>query len=69
MLGCLFDVARTLDLHGLLELLLIELILGHLLLVAPEVLNSESDSTQLDGVELLDFVIVLAVFVLKRSCH
>lgn len=61
----LVDVIETFDLHGLSKLLVVELILRHLDLVTSEVLHSEPDSSKLDGVELLDFVIVLAGFVFK----
>ena len=59
------DILRTAHVHGLPELLLVKFFFGHLLLVASEVLDSESHSTQLNGVKLLDFVIVLAVFVFQ----
>ena len=60
----LVDIMDALDFHGFSELLLVQFFFRHLLMVASEVLNSESYSTQLNGVKLLNFVIVLAVFIL-----
>ena len=67
--GFVLDVLGPFDLHGLLQLLIVELVLGHLLLVASVVLNSEPDPSQLNGVELLNFVVVFAVFVLEGPSH
>ena len=61
------NVLCTFDLHSLFQLLVVKLLLGHLLLVATEVLNSESDSSEFDCVELLNFVVVFAVFIFKGS--
>lgn len=63
----IIDVLGSSDLHSLSEFLLIKLALRHLETVASEVLDSESDSSQFDGVKLLDLVVVLAVLVLERS--
>jgi len=65
----LINVFGAFDLHGFSKLLVVELILRHLDLIAPEVLNSESDSSKLDGVKLLYFVVVLASFVFERSSN
>ena len=35
-------------------------------MVAPEVFHAETDTAELNGVELLNLVVVLAVFVLQR---
>ena len=63
------NVLRSLYFHGLSELLLVKFFFRHLLLVAPEVLDSESHSSEFDGIKLLNFVVILSVFVLKRSCN
>ena len=59
------DVLHALDFECFPKLLLIQLSLGHLLLVAPEVLDSEPDSAQFNGVELLDLVVILALLVFQ----
>ena len=61
-----FDVLSSSDLHGLSELLLVEFLLRHLKRVAPEVLDSEPDSSDLDSVKLLNVVVVLPLFILER---
>ena len=61
----LFDVGGTLDLHSFAQFLLVKFFFGHLLLVAPEVLDSESDSAQLDCIELLNLIVVLSSFVFE----
>ena len=60
------DVFGSFDLHGLSQFLVVQLLLRHLHVVAPEIFDSESDSSELDGVELLDLVVVLAGLVLER---
>ena len=52
---------------GFLELLLEQFFGRQVHLLAPEVFNSESDSTKLDCIELLDLVVKLAFWVLKGS--
>ena len=60
------DVFGSFDLHGLSEFLVVQLFLRHLHVVAPEILDSESDSPELDGIKLLDLVVILASLVLER---
>ena len=60
------DVFGSFDLHGLSQFLVVQLFLRHLHVVAPEIFDSESDSSELDGVELLDLVVILPRLVLER---
>ena len=62
-------VASSLDCLGLLELLNKELLGCEIHLLAAEVLDSETHPAELDGVELLDFVVELAFRVLQRPYH
>jgi hypothetical protein len=55
------------DLLGLSKFLLVELIRTHLERVAAEVLHAEADPAELDGVKLLNFVVVLAILVLEGA--
>ena len=59
------NVFDSLDLHGLLKFLLIELPLGHLLLVTSEVLHSEPHSTKFNSVKFLDLVVIFAGLILQ----
>ena len=63
------DVLRSLHFHGLSKLLLVEFLFGHLLLVTSEVFYPKSYSTEFDGIKLLNFIVILSVFVLERSCN
>lgn len=67
ILGSVVDVLGTFDLHGLSELLLIKFFFRHVNVVAPEVLDSESNTTKLNCVEFFDFVVIFTVFILQRS--
>lgn len=60
------DVFGSFDLHGLSKFLMVQLLLRHLHVVALEIFDSESDSSELDGVELLDLVVILARLILER---
>ena len=65
VLARIINILGALDLHGLPQFLLIQFFLGHLDVVAPEVLDSESNTTKLDGVEFLDLIVIFAVLVLE----
>lgn len=67
VLRSVVNILGSFDLHGFTKLLLVKLFFRHMNVVAPEVLNSESNTTKLDGVEFFDFVVILAIFVLQRS--
>ena len=69
VLRSIINILGALHLHCFSQLLVIKLLFGHVDVVAPEILDTESDSSELDGVELLDLVVILAVFVLQRSGH
>ena len=58
---CRFNCLRFL------QLLVEELLWSEVHLLAAEVLDSESHSSKLDGVELLYLVVELAFWVLERS--
>ena len=60
-----WNVLDSLDFHGLLEFLVVELFLGHLLLVTSEVLDSEPDSSKFNSVKFLDLVVIFATLVLQ----
>lgn len=62
-------VASSLDCLGLLELLDKEFLGRKVHLLAAEVLDAETHPAELDGVELLDFVVELAFRVLQRPYH
>ena len=59
------DVLSSFDLHGLSKFLIVELFLGHFQLIASEILDSKSDSSEFDSVELLYFIVVFTSFVFK----
>ena len=61
------NVSSSFYFHGFSKFLLVELILGHLDGVALEVLHSEPDSAQLNGIELLYFVVIFTTLVFQRS--
>lgn len=63
----LWEVVDTLDLHGFLKLLLVKFFRAHLRLITPEILDSKAHPANFDGVKFLNFVIILAIFVLKGS--
>lgn len=69
LIFALINVLDTFDFHSLSKLLIIQFILGHFYLIASKILNSKSDSAELDGVELLDFIVIFASFVFQRSCY
>lgn len=56
----LLNVTKALNFKSLSKLLLIKFGFRHMEFFATEVLNSESHSTKLDSIELLDFVVVFA---------
>ena len=64
-MGGVVDILSSLDFHGLAEFLLVELLFRHVNVVASEVLDSESNTTKLDGIKFFDFVVVFATFVLQ----
>lgn len=45
---------------------MVQLLLRHLHVVALKIFDSESDSTELDGIELLNLVVILARLILER---
>ena len=53
------------DLQGFTELLLVKFFFGKLNLVASEIINSESNSTQLDGIKFLDSIVVLSLLIFE----
>lgn len=59
----------SLDRLGFFELLLVEFLRTHVQTVTPEVLNSEPDSSELDGIELLNFVVILAILIFQASSN
>jgi len=65
----IIDIFGALHLHSLSQFLVIKLFLGHVDVIASEVLDSESNTTKLDGIKLFDFIIIFAVFVFQRSGH
>ena len=67
VLGSIVNILGALHLHCLSQFLLVKLVFRHVDVVASEILHSESDSSQLDGVELFNFVVVFAVLVLQGS--
>lgn len=60
-----FYIFGSSDFHGLSQFLLVQLLLRHAHLVTFEIFYSKSHSTELDGVELLDLVIVLPRFIFE----
>jgi hypothetical protein len=69
ILTSIIKVLGTLDLHSFSQLLLIQLILRHVNIVASEVLDSESNTTQLDCVKFFNFVVIFAALVLQRTSY
>ena len=65
----LVNVLRGADWMCFPKFLLVELLFRHLLLVAAVVLDSESDSSQFNGVKFLNFVVIFAVFIFEGSCN
>jgi hypothetical protein len=63
------NVFGSFDLHGLSQLLMVQFFLRHLHEVTFEIFDSESNSSELDSVKLLDLVIIFACFVLQRSSY
>ena len=59
----------SLDRLGFFELLLVEFLRTHVQTVTPEVLNSEPDSSELDGIELLNLVVILAILIFQASSN
>ena len=59
------DVLNSFDFHGLSKLLIVQFILRHFYLITSEIFYSESHSSKLDGVELLNLVVIFASFVFK----
>ena len=59
----------SLDRLGFFELLLAEFLRTHVQTVTPEVLNSEPDSSELDGIELLNLVVILAILIFQASSN
>lgn len=58
-------VCGRLDGLGFLKLLLIELLRAHLQMIATEILHSETDTAELDGIEFLDLVVILAGLIFQ----
>ena len=63
------DVLGASHLHSLFEILLDELFLGRLERVTPEVLHSEAHTAQLNGVKLLNLVVIFTVSIFERPCN
>jgi hypothetical protein len=61
------DIGDSLDLHGLSQLLLVEFLVRHVLLFAPEVLDPKPHSSKLNSIKFLNFVVILSSFILERS--
>jgi hypothetical protein len=59
-----WEVIESPNRHGLFQFLLVELFGGHALLITPEILDSKTHPSDFDGVKFLNFVIILAIFVL-----
>lgn len=61
------NIIDTLNFKSLSKLLLVEFGFRHMEFFAAEVLDSESHTTKLDGIKLLDFVVVFARLVFQGS--
>ena len=61
----LINVLNTFNLHSFSDFLIVQFFLGHFYLVASEIFDSESHSSKLDSVKLLDFVVVFTSFIFK----
>jgi hypothetical protein len=65
--GFIVNVLQSLHPHSLFQFLLVKFILRHLLLITSEVLHSEPDSSQFNGIKFLNLVVVFAVFIFEGS--
>lgn len=63
----LLNISESLNFKSLPELLLIQFGFRHMEFLATEVLYSESHTTKLDSIKLLDFIVVFAWLIFQRS--
>jgi hypothetical protein len=64
ILTCIINILGSFNFHGFPQFLLIQLFFGHVNCIASEVLDSESHTTQLNGVKFFNLVVILAIFIL-----
>ena len=63
----ILNIFGTFDFHSLFQFLLIKFSIWKMQFVASVIFNSKSNSSQLDGIEFLNFIVVLSLFVFERS--
>lgn len=64
ILTCIINIFCSFYFHSFSQFLLIQFFFGHVNCITSEVLYSESDTTQLNGVKFFNLVVILAILVL-----
>ena len=66
---CIVQIFNTDHIHSLFQFLIVKFLLSHLNAVTSEIFDSESNSSKLNSIEFLDFIVILASFIFKWSCN